>query len=167
MTALKFHIAMNCLAETLLLGGLLGQAAEPGDVYCLDGDLGAGKTTLSQAIAQGLGVPPDTYVSSPSFAIMHEYPGRLSMYHMDFYRLGSGEEVAELGLDEYFFGSGLCVIEWAGRAEEYLPESRINLHLKVVGEEERELTVDVPETASGKMETIIDIFKRERDALVK
>ena len=117
------------LADTERLGFLLGQSAVPGDVICLDGDLGAGKTTLSQAIARGLGVPADCYVTSPSFAMLHEYEGRIPMYHMDFYRLHDEVEVLDLGFDEYFYLAGLTVIEWSRRAEPILPKERLSLEL--------------------------------------
>jgi tRNA threonylcarbamoyladenosine biosynthesis protein TsaE len=89
-------ILLPTLADTLALGRLLGQSARPGDVICLDGDLGAGKTTLTQAIALGLEVPVNDYVTSPSFAILHEYQGRIPLYHMDFYRLTGAADVQDL-----------------------------------------------------------------------
>jgi tRNA threonylcarbamoyladenosine biosynthesis protein TsaE len=121
------RIQLNNLEDTEKLGKLLGSFAAAGDVICLDGDLGAGKTALSQAIARGLGVPDTCYVTSPSFAILHEYEGRLPMYHMDFYRLQDAGEVEDLGFDEYFYLTGLTVIEWSNRAIELLPNERIIL----------------------------------------
>ncbi|MCP4342439.1 MAG: tRNA (adenosine(37)-N6)-threonylcarbamoyltransferase complex ATPase subunit type 1 TsaE [Desulfobulbaceae bacterium] len=121
------RIQLNNLEDTEKLGRLLGSLAEPGDVICLDGDLGTGKTALSQAIARGLDVPDTCYVTSPSFAILHEYEGRLPMYHMDFYRLQDAGEVEDLGFDEYFYLTGLTVIEWSNRAMELLPDERIIL----------------------------------------
>lgn len=117
--------------ETEKFGNALGQHALPRDVICLDGDLGAGKTTLSQAIARGLDVPADCYVTSPSFAILHEYPGRIPMYHMDFYRLSDSTEVMDLGFEEYFYLPGLTVIEWSKRAEEILPAERLQLYMEI------------------------------------
>jgi len=121
------HIQLHTLGDTEKLGRLLGSMAAPGDVICLDGDLGAGKTALSQAIARGLLVPEDCYVTSPSFAILHEYQGRMMMYHMDFYRLQDAAEVEDLGFEEYFYLDGLTVIEWSARAVEVLPEARLRL----------------------------------------
>lgn len=126
--------------DTRKFGEALGQLAEPGDVVCLDGDLGAGKTTLSQHIAKGLQVPESCYVTSPSFAIFHEYPGRLPMYHMDFYRLQDCSEVVDLGFEEYFYLSGITIIEWASRALEILPDSRLQLMLEVTGEQTRKVS---------------------------
>lgn len=127
----RYSCILHTLDDTIRLGRALGLHAVPGDVICLDGDLGAGKTTLCQAIADGLGVPAECYVTSPSFAILHEYPGRMAMYHMDFYRLADAGEVVDLGFEEYFYLSGLTVIEWSLRAQELLPVSRLQLQMTV------------------------------------
>ena len=121
------QIQLNNLADTEKLGRILGSLATSGNIICLDGDLGAGKTALSQAIARGLGVPDNCYVTSPSFAILHEYEGRIPMYHMDFYRLQDAGEVEDLGFEEYFYLDGLTVIEWSTRAIEILPDERMIL----------------------------------------
>ncbi len=124
-----FRIQLKNLSDTEKLGRYLGKTAVAGDVICLDGDLGAGKTTLSQAIARGLELPANCYVTSPSFAILHEYEGRIPLYHMDFYRLEGVDEVLDLGFEEYFYQSGLTVIEWSKRAIEVLPEERLSLEI--------------------------------------
>ena len=129
------------LATTLQVGSNLGSICEPGDVVCLGGDLGAGKTTLAQGIAQGAGVDESEYVNSPTFAILHEYHGTFPIYHMDFYRLGSSEDVVALGLEEYLFGDGLALIEWFDRAEDVLPESKLVVHLSYVNETSREISL--------------------------
>ena len=136
------RIQLNNLADTEKLGRLLGRLAVPGDVLCLDGDLGAGKTALSQAIARGLGVPENCYVTSPSFAIMHEYHGRMPMYHMDFYRLLDAGEVEDLGFEEYFYLEGLTVIEWSTRALEILPDERMILTIVQNEDFSRTLTLE-------------------------
>lgn len=135
-----YEFELKTAMQTEKFGRALGKNAEPGDVICLDGDLGAGKTTLSQAVARGLEVPEDCYVTSPSFAIFHEYPGRLPMYHMDFYRLQDYTEVEDLGFEEYFYLSGLTVIEWSKRAEEILPDSRLHLEIEICDENSRKVT---------------------------
>lgn len=123
---------LDSLEETTRFGQALGGCLLPGDVLCLDGDLGAGKTTLSQQIAQGLQVPSECYVTSPSFAIMHEYPGgRLVMYHMDFYRLFGSDDVVDSGFDEYFYLDGVTVIEWSERATDVLPDERLHLLMRI------------------------------------
>ncbi len=141
MTLLKTILLKN-LADTLAFGRLLGQSAQPGDVICLDGDLGAGKTTLTQAIAQGLGVPASEYVTSPSFAILHEYQGRLPLYHMDFYRLTDAADVQDMGLDEYLFLSGLAVLEWCERAGGLIPATSLKINMTTLPDESRLLTCD-------------------------
>ena len=135
-------ILLKTLADTLAFGRLLGQNAHPGDVICLDGDLGAGKTTLTQAIAQGLQVPADDYVTSPSFALFHEYQGRILLYHMDFYRLADGADVQDLGLDEYFSLSGLTVLEWCERAGDLVPATRLKINMTLGADDSRLLTCD-------------------------
>ncbi len=132
-----FAMLISHIAEMQLVGRLLGEAAAAGDVICLEGDLGAGKTTLTQAIAQGLGVPADQYVTSPSFAIFHEYFGRIPLYHMDFYRVHGPGEIVDLGLDEYFHLGGLTVIEWPERAAGLLPAERLVLHIASPGGDSR------------------------------
>ena len=131
------EITLKTSADTEQFGIQLGAMALPGDVICLDGELGAGKTTLTQGIAKGLAVPPSCYVTSPSFSILHEYPGRIPLYHMDFYRLNSSLEVEELGLDEYFYMSGLTVIEWSEKAAEVLPADRLALHIRITADNMR------------------------------
>jgi tRNA threonylcarbamoyladenosine biosynthesis protein TsaE len=130
-------IHLTSLGETEEFGRLLGRAASPGDIICLDGDLGAGKTTLTQAIAKGLDVPETCYVTSPSFSILHEYPGRIPLYHMDFYRLSRAVEIEEQGLEEYFYMSGLTVVEWSLNAAAILPAERLSLFLSITAGDER------------------------------
>lgn len=134
----SIHILLDTLEKTKELGRALGSAAMPGEVISLDGDLGVGKTTLTQAIATGLEVSPEYYVNSPSFNIFHEYPGRIPLYHMDFYRLGTAEDVSVMGLDEYFYKDGLTVIEWAEKAYDILPEERLAIYLKLTGQQFRQ-----------------------------
>jgi len=110
-------LAMETMSaeETKRIGARLGQALQPGDVLALCGPLGSGKTVLVQGLARGLGTNPGVLVTSPSFVILHEYPGRLPLYHFDFYRLGKEREVHELGFEEYFDGDGVCAVEWADK----------------------------------------------------
>ena len=109
--------------QTQELGKCIGQLAQPGDVFLLVGDLGAGKTCLTQGIAWGLGI--NEYTLSPSFVIMREHYGRLPLYHIDLYRLDRIEESMELGLDDYLYGRGVCVVEWAEKALSILPEEHL------------------------------------------
>lgn len=131
-------------AKTKKFGIGLGKLAGEGDVICLDGELGSGKTTLTQAIALGAGVDQNCYVTSPSFNIFHEYPGKVPLYHMDFYRLTNSDDVMEMGLDEYFYGSGLTVIEWAGKALDILPRDRLSIFLTGNGQNARDAVCTYP-----------------------
>lgn len=109
--------------ETHALGRRIGQEALPGEIYTLMGDLGVGKTVFTQGIAEGLGITEA--VSSPTFTIVQVYEeGRLPFYHFDVYRIGDIEEMDEIGYEDYFFGDGVCMIEWANLIEEILPEKR-------------------------------------------
>lgn len=100
--------------ETQAIGRALGGIARAGDVFLLTGDLGAGKTCLTQGVLWGLG--GEEYARSPTFVLICEYPARLTLYHMDLYRLDTLDEVIDLGLDEYIYGDGVCVVEWADKA---------------------------------------------------
>lgn len=100
----------------------------PGDILCLNGDLGAGKTTMTQSIGKGLGV--DDYITSPTFTLINEYKGRIWVYHFDVYRLENVEDLYDIGFDEYFYGHGVCIIEWAEKIEKLLPEDRIVIDIK-------------------------------------
>ena len=124
---------------TRSLAELLGQLLQPGDLVALVGELGSGKTLFSQGLARGLGVPKNFYITSPTFAIINEYPGRVPFYHLDLYRVSQGE-FAELGLEEILFAQGAVAIEWAERLGEYLPAERLEVHLTFLGEVERNIT---------------------------
>jgi tRNA threonylcarbamoyladenosine biosynthesis protein TsaE len=123
--------------QTQQFGTRLGKIAHPGDVILLVGKLGAGKTCLAQGIAWGLGI--DDYAASPSFVLVRELYGRLPLYHVDFYRLENLAEIAELGLDEYFYGKGISVVEWAEKALELLPPEHLLIEMDYVAENERRL----------------------------
>jgi len=119
-------IETNSASETLALGEKLGKAAKPGQIYTLNGDLGVGKTVLTQGFAKGLGITEA--VNSPTFTIIQEYEsGRMPFYHFDVYRIGDIEEMEEIGYDDYFYGNGICLIEWANLIEEILPEQIIEI----------------------------------------
>ncbi len=125
--------------ETVEFGRRLGSVLRPNDVIALTGQLGAGKTTLIQGLAAGLGVRD--YVTSPTFIIINEYTGRLPLYHIDLYRLDEGLAVADLGLEEYFSRGGVCVIEWAERLGALLPPGAERVELGIVSESERKISL--------------------------
>ena len=115
--------------ETFQLGKKIGEKALPGQIYTLNGDLGVGKTVFTQGVASGLGIREP--VNSPTFTILQEYDeGRLPFYHFDVYRIGDIEEMEEIGYDDYFFGEGICLIEWARLIEEILPENVISVTIE-------------------------------------
>lgn len=127
-------------AQTRELGARLARSLRPGDVLCLWGDLGAGKSELARGVAAGLGVTGP--VASPSFTIMNVYTdGRLPLYHFDWYRLQSAEELYELGLDEYLLGDGVCLVEWPSACPEAIPAARLDVSLAPAGDDEREITL--------------------------
>ena len=111
--------------KTKEIGRMLGKAALPGLVLALIGDLGAGKTVFVQGFAQGAGV--QGIVNSPSYVLMNIYHGRLKLYHFDFYRLDDEDELFELGLDEYFYGDGVALVEWADKFPAVLPANRLEI----------------------------------------
>ena len=114
--------------ETFALGEKIGRTALPGQIYTLTGDLGVGKTVLTQGVAAGLGIREA--VSSPTFTIVQVYEeGRLPFYHFDVYRIGDIEEMEEIGYDDYFFGNGVCLIEWAELIADILPEEHVSIKI--------------------------------------
>ena len=115
--------------ETQTLGEKLGKTLKRGDVIALVGDLGTGKTCLTQGIARGVGIASDEVVNSPSYILINEYNGEIPIYHIDLYRLEDSEEIAELGLSEYIESDGICIIEWAERMSDLLPDTCIQIHI--------------------------------------
>ena len=122
-------IESNKEQDTYDLGYELGQHAKPGQVFTLVGDLGVGKTVFTQGFAAGLGIQEP--VNSPTFTIVQEYDdGRLPLYHFDVYRLGDVDEMDEIGYEDYFYGEGICLIEWSERIREILPEHPIQITIE-------------------------------------
>lgn len=141
-------IETNSAKETFLLGEKLGRQAAAGQIYTLNGDLGVGKTVFTQGVAAGLGIAEP--VNSPTFTIIQEYEGgRLPFYHFDVYSIGDIEEMEEIGYDDYFFGEGVCLIEWAELIEELLPENIISITIEKnpeKGFDYRKITIEGVET---------------------
>jgi tRNA threonylcarbamoyladenosine biosynthesis protein TsaE len=131
------EITSHSPEETQDFGARLGELARPGDVLLLVGELGAGKTCLTQGIARGLGIKE--YAASPSFVVVRELYGRLPLYHMDFYRLDNLEEIADLGLDDYFYGQGVSVVEWADKGLSLLPAEHLLVEMSYLSDTGRRL----------------------------
>ena len=139
-----FELVSHSPEETQKLGQRLGELAQPGDVILLVGNLGTGKTCLTQGIAWGLGIKE--YALSPSFVIIRELYGRLPLYHIDLYRLDRIEESMDLGLDDYLYGRGVCVVEWAEKALSLMPSERLLIRLDYLSDTERRFRLE----ASGR-----------------
>ena len=119
--------------ETFALGRSFGEKAKAGQIYCLDGDLGAGKTVFAQGFAEGLGVSET--VNSPTFTIVNIYEsGRLPLYHFDLYRIEEPEEMEEIGYEEYFYSEGVCLVEWASLVPEIIPETAVRIVIERTGD---------------------------------
>lgn len=126
-------------ADTMAIGKIIGAAAVGGDVIALVGDLGTGKTCLSQGIARGLDVPEVYPITSPTFTLINEYPGRVTLYHFDIYRLQGAQDLEDMGYEDYFYGGGVTVIEWAERIKDILPPETLFITMNYLGEHDREM----------------------------
>jgi tRNA threonylcarbamoyladenosine biosynthesis protein TsaE len=133
----KHRIITNSAADTQRFGRKLAQQLKPGDLVCFSGGLGAGKTCLIQGIARGLQVKD--YVNSPTFKIINEYVGRMPVYHFDLYRLDGLNDLRGLGYEEYFYGQGVSLVEWAEKITPFLPKQYLQIELRVIDEHTRKI----------------------------
>ena len=125
--------------KTFYIGRILGEALTAGDIVALTGELGAGKTCLTQGIARGLGVPEVYQITSPTFTLVNEYPGRLNLIHLDVYRLSSSRDLQDLGYEEFFFGKGVTVIEWAEKIQDIIPEKSLSVTMAYLDQNQRSI----------------------------
>jgi tRNA threonylcarbamoyladenosine biosynthesis protein TsaE len=132
-------IATKNYKETLLLGERIGRSLKSDDIVALSGCLGAGKTTLIQGIAKGLGV--ENWVTSPTFTLINEFKGRVDLYHIDLYRIDNIDDAEDLAIEEYFTKGGVTVIEWAEKIKSILPKKTIKISIKTVSENERSFEI--------------------------
>lgn len=124
---------IDSVEKTMELGRQLGLKLNSGDIVCLNGDLGAGKTHFTKGVAKGIGI--DDQITSPTFTIVNEYEGgRLKLYHFDVYRVNDPDEIANIGFDEYIFGKGASIIEWSDYIEALIPEEHISVIIKKIPE---------------------------------
>ena len=151
---LTLKIDSHSAERTQAIGRVLGESAKPGFVYLLSGELGAGKTTLTQGILSGLQSAEP--VRSPTFVLATEYSGYLPLYHIDLYRIDSESELLELGLDEYFEGNGVSVVEWADKAAGQLPDEHLFINLEHFDENSRLLHL---QTKSSTYEGVMDAVR--------
>jgi tRNA threonylcarbamoyladenosine biosynthesis protein TsaE len=135
------RVLSKSIDETIAIGEKLAKKLKRGSVVALIGDLGSGKTVFTKGIAKGLGVKNSRYVNSPTFVIIKEYKGRLPLYHFDLYRLNSSSILDIENFEEYFYGDGVTVVEWADKASQYLPSEHVEVRMKVIGDGEREIEI--------------------------
>ena len=156
---MKEVLKIDSRDEMIELGRFIGELAYPNLLLTLNGDLGAGKTTLTKGIAIGLGI--SSIVSSPTFTIMKVYEGRLTLYHLDVYRIDNSSNDFEL--EEYFEDDGVCVIEWAENVSDLLPDDRIDIDIKDLGDDKRLLTIEASDSRNieliNELKTIKSISK--------
>ncbi len=137
---IDYELISHSPEQTQKLGVSIGELALPGDIFLLVGELGTGKTCLTQGIAWGLGIKE--YAVSPSFVLVRELYGRLPLYHIDLYRLDHIEEIVELGLDDYLYGNGVCVVEWAEKGLGILPKEHLLIQISYLSDAERRLLLN-------------------------
>ena len=142
--------------QTGQFGAQLGGLLAPGDLILLDGSVGAGKTTMAQGIARGLGIGEP--VISPSFTIVREYAGRLPLYHIDLYRLAPGSALESIGIEDYLYGDGVVVIEWPDRADALLPAEHLQVRLHVISDTQRSIRM-VP--VGDRTSRLVAQFRRQ------
>ena len=143
-------------SETIRIGKGIGSFLRSGDVVALAGDLGTGKTQFIKGLAAGMGVGKPTYISSPSFTLINEYPGKVAFYHIDLFRLRSEKEAEELGLEEYFQSEGITAIEWADKIPSLLPKENLWVHIHYTGKNTRSIEM-IPK--GKRYEELIKKFK--------
>jgi len=141
LTLKKVIFQTKSSAETIRIGKSIGSHLLPGDVVALVGELGAGKTQFIKGMATGIGVGKPTYISSPSFTLINEYPGRIPFYHIDLFRLEREKEAEELGLEDYFQGKGITAIEWADKIPSFLPKEILLIHIAYTGIHTRSIEI--------------------------
>lgn len=134
------ELLSSSFEETVDIGCRIGKVLKAGDIVALNGDLGAGKTSLSKGIARALGISDE--ITSPSYTIVSEYEGTPPLYHMDMYRIGGIEEFELLGVDELLFGQGVSLIEWSERISEYLPDDCPRLTISILETGQRKITLE-------------------------
>jgi tRNA threonylcarbamoyladenosine biosynthesis protein TsaE len=158
MTGCKIQFSTQTLAETQQLGKQVGTHVQPGSVLTLKGDLGSGKTAFVQGIAKGLEVPGDYYITSPTFTLINEYPGRCRLFHMDLYRITGAEELEDIGIEDILCGDGVVAIEWAEKLPDEMIAGHLLIQISITDDQSRQICM-IPhglkaENLIKKLETI-------------
>lgn len=138
---LSYQTTSFSLDETQAIGQKIGKIVVAGTLITLYGSLGSGKTSFVQGLARGLGVPPDYYITSPTYTLINDYPGRCRLYHVDLYRIDGIDEAEDIGLYEVMEGDGITAIEWADRIEKDLPSDRVRLEFETNNDDSRAITL--------------------------
>src|SRR5512139_1316746 len=144
MDKMEIHIISGSPERTFEIGEIIGRSLKKGDILALSGELGSGKTCFTQGLAKGLDVSAQYNVTSPTFTLLNEYPGRLKLCHLDVYRLSGAQDIEEIGYEDYFFGPGVIVIEWAEKIEQLIPNYGIWIFFRHVDENTREIVIAGP-----------------------
>jgi tRNA threonylcarbamoyladenosine biosynthesis protein TsaE len=152
---------------TRAIGETLGRYIKAGDIICLYGELGTGKTCLTQGIAQGLKVKDPKKVKSPSFILVRECHGTIPLYHIDLFRISDPRELEEIGYEEYLYGGGVAVVEWAGKMGQYLPANRIDIFLSYQEEGKRRISIHCPDTTSPLFVTALETVHGTKTSRIK
>lgn len=132
---MHIEITTHSIAETVSLGQTIGAGLVPGTIVALTGDLGSGKTTFTKGLARGLEVPENYHITSPSYTLVNEYPGKHPLFHVDLYRIDDPVDVEDIGLYDMLYGNGIVVIEWADRLDDRLLKERIDIHIEMIDTE--------------------------------
>ena len=137
------QVITRCLEETQLLGRKIGALISAGTVICLTGDLGSGKTSFVQGLAMGLGVPDDYYITSPTYVLINEYPGRYPLFHVDLYRIEDPVDFEDIGLYEILHGKGVVAVEWADKLSKDFLSEYLTIHFEILNDKSRKITITV------------------------
>jgi tRNA threonylcarbamoyladenosine biosynthesis protein TsaE len=137
------------------MGRLIGAILERGDIVALIGELGSGKTCLTQGLAKGMGVAENAPVVSPTFTLINEYPGKIPLFHLDVYRLSGPRDLEDMGYEEVFYGGGIIVIEWAEKIRDILPAKTLFVRMRYIDENTREMILEGPGEKIRKLEEIL------------
>ncbi|MFB3925746.1 MAG: tRNA (adenosine(37)-N6)-threonylcarbamoyltransferase complex ATPase subunit type 1 TsaE [Syntrophales bacterium] len=148
---IDLHLISESPEETLRIGRIVGENLKGGDIVALIGELGSGKTCLTQGIARGAGVSERYQITSPTFTLVNEYPGRIPFVHLDIYRLSGSRDLVEMGYEDYFYGGSVVVIEWAEKIGDLLPGETIYINLEYLDENRRKILI------SGENDRIMKI----------